>query len=172
MAVHVALLRAVNVGGTASLAMADLKAICEGLGFADVKTYIQSGNVLFRSDLPAAEAAATLDEALRAKLGKAPGVMIRTGAELQAIADRAPFPDAKPNLLHVVFLNEPAPEDALQKLVAPDGEEVLVAGCEIYIHFPDGSGRSKFRLPAAKPGTARNLNTVRKLAALALDMDD
>lgn len=119
MPVHVALLRAVNVGGTGSLPMADLKTICEGLGFADVKTYIQSGNVLFRSDLPAADAAAMLDSALQEKLGKAPGVMIRTGAQLQAIADQAPFPDAKPNLLLVVFLREPAPSDALDKLVAP-----------------------------------------------------
>lgn len=171
MPVHVALLRAVNVGGTSSLAMADLKAICEGLGFTDVKTYIQSGNVLFRSDLPAAEAAKMLDAALQAKLGKAPGVMIRSGAELQAIGDRAPFPGAKPNLLHVVFLPEPAPADALEKLIAPDGEKVQVAGSEIYIHFPNGSGRSKLKLPAAKPGTARNLNTVRKLATLALDME-
>ncbi|OCP07124.1 MULTISPECIES: DUF1697 domain-containing protein [unclassified Ensifer] len=171
MPVHVALLRAVNVGGTTPLAMADLKAICEGLGFADVKTYIQSGNVLFRSDLPSAEVAAMLDGALEKKIGKAPGVMIRTGAELQAIADRAPFPEAKPNLLHVVFLSAPAPADALEKLVAPDGEEVQLAGSEIYIHFPSGSGRSKFKLPAAKPGTARNLNTVRKLASLALEME-
>lgn len=151
--------------------MADLKAICEGLGFADVRTYIQSGNVLFRSGLPSAEAAAMLDDALREKLGKAPGVMIRSGAQLQAIADQAPFPDAKPNLLHVVFLSQPAPADALEKLVAPDGEEVQLAGTEIYIHFPNGSGRSKFKLPAAKPGTARNLNTVRRLAALALEME-
>ncbi|MEI3849947.1 MULTISPECIES: DUF1697 domain-containing protein [Ensifer] len=171
MPVHVALLRAVNVGGTTSLAMADLKAICEGLGFADVRTYIQSGNVLFRSDLPAAKAAEMLDGALLEKFGKAPGVTIRTGAQLQAIADRAPFPDAKPNLLHIVFLSEPAPADAIDKLVAPDGEEVRLAGSEIYIHFPNGSGRSKLKLPAAKAGTARNLNTVRKLAALALEME-
>ena len=89
----------------------------------------------------------------------------------QAIADRAPFPDAQPNLLHVVFLSQPAPADALDKLVAPDGEEARLAGSEIYIHFPNGSGRSKFKLPAAKSGTARNLNTVRKLAALALEME-
>ncbi len=171
MPVHVALLRAVNVGGTSSLSMADLKGICEGLGFADVKTHIQSGNVLFRSDRSAGDVATMLDDALREKLGKAPGVMIRTGAQLQAIADRAPFPDAKPNLLHVVFLSDPPPADALDRLVAPDGEEVKIAGSEIYIHFPNGSGRSKFKLPAAKPGTARNLNTVRKLADLALDME-
>ena len=151
MSVHVALLRAVNVGGTGSLPMADLKAICEGLGFSGIKTYIQSGNVLFRSDLPAAEAAAMLDSALQDKLGKAPGVMIRSGAQLQAIADQAPFPDAKPNLLLVVFLREPAPSDALDKLVAPDGEEAQVAGTEIYIHFPNGSGRPMYVLDDREP---------------------
>lgn len=172
MAIHVALLRAINVGGAGMLAMADLRAICEGLGFSDVKTYIQSGNVLFRSDLPPPEAAAKLDAALGEKLGKAPGVMIRDARQLQAVAKNAPFPDAKTNLLHVVFLPNAAPADALDRLVAPNGEEVQVAGHEIYVHYPGGSGRSKLNLPALKPGTARNLNTVRKLAELAQAMED
>lgn len=171
MPVHVALLRAINVGGTGKLAMADLRAICEGLGFSDVKTYIQSGNVLFRSDFPAPEAAAKLVAALGEKLGKAPGVVIRDARQLQAIADASPFPDAKTNLLHVVFLPNAAPADALDKLVAPDGEEVVVAGHEIYVHYPNGSGPSKMKLPALKTGTARNLNTVRKLAELAQAME-
>ncbi|MDP2732128.1 MAG: DUF1697 domain-containing protein, partial [Hoeflea sp.] len=80
----IALLRAVNVGGTGKLAMTDLKAICEGLGFDDVKTYIQSGNVLFRSALQPEEAGRMLDAALAAKLGKAPGVMVRGCSELEA----------------------------------------------------------------------------------------
>lgn len=172
MSVHVALLRAINVGGTGMLAMADLRAICEALGFSDVKTYIQSGNVLFRSGLPAPDAAAKLDAALGERLGKAPGVMIRDGQQLQVIADASPFPDARSNLLHVVFLPSAAPTDALGKLVAPDGEEVHVAGHEIYVHYPNGSGRSKLKLPALKAGTARNLNTVRKLAELAKAMED
>lgn len=172
MPVHVALLRAINVGGTGMLAMADLRAICEALGFGDVKTYIQSGNVLFRSDLPAPDAAASLASALGEKLGRAPGVMIRNAGQLQAIADTSPFPDAKTNLLHVVFLPDAAPADALDKFVAPDGEEVQIAGHEIYVHYPNGSGRSKMKLPALKTGTARNLNTVRKLAELAKAMEE
>ncbi len=172
MAVHVALLRAINVGGTGKLAMADLRALCEEIGFGDVKTYIQSGNVLFRSDLPALDAAAKLEAALREKLGKAPGVMIRDAGQLHSIAQNSPFPDAKGNLLHVVFLANAAPANALDALVAPDGEEVHVAGHEIYIHFPNGAGQSKLKLPALKTGTARNLNTVRKLADLAKAMED
>ena len=172
MAVHIALLRAVNVGGTGKLSMVDLRSLCEKAGLIDVQTYIQSGNVLFRSDLPAPEAAAKLDAALGEKLGKAPGVMIQNARQLQTVAENAPFPDAKTNLLHVVFLPNAAPADALDRLVAPDGEEVQVAGHEIYVHYPGGSGRSKLKLPALKPGTARNLNTVRKLAEMAQTMED
>lgn len=170
MSVHVALLRAVNVAGTA-LQMTELKSICEQLGFADVKTYIQSGNVLFRSDEGEAAVADKLDEALGQRFGKRPGVMVRTTAELEAIAENAPFPEAKPNFLLVHFFAEPAPADALTKMVAPDGEEAMVAGREIYVHYPNGSGRSRLKLPALKAGTSRNLNTVRKLAELARAME-
>ncbi|MGO8152374.1 DUF1697 domain-containing protein [Rhizobium leguminosarum] len=172
MPVYIALLRAVNVGGTGALPMAELKAICEGLGFSDVKTYIQSGNVLFRSDEAEKTVEERLDEALGKKLGKRPGVMVRNRKELDGIAAKAPFPDAKPNFLLVYFLPEKPPSDALEKMVAPDGEEAKLAGREIYVHYPNGSGRSKLKLPALKPGTSRNLNTVRKLADMAAALED
>ncbi|MEI1252343.1 DUF1697 domain-containing protein [Rhizobium aouanii] len=172
MPVYIALLRAVNVGGTGSLPMAELKAICEGLGFSDVKTYIQSGNVLFRSDEAEETVEERLDEALGKKLGKRPGVMVHSRKELDGIVADAPFPDAKPNFLLVYFLPEKAPDDALEKMVAPDGEEAKLAGREIYVHYPNGSGRSKLKLPALKPGTSRNLNTVRKLADMAAALED
>ncbi|MCJ9673933.1 MULTISPECIES: DUF1697 domain-containing protein [unclassified Neorhizobium] len=170
MTVYVALLRAVNVAGTA-LQMTELKSLCETLGFADVKTYIQSGNVLFRSDEAEAKVADKLDEALGRKFGRKPGVMVRSTGELEAIVENAPFPDAKPNFLLVHFLPEKAAKDALDKMVAPDGEEAVVAGREIYVHYPIGSGKSKLKLPALKPGTSRNLNTVRKLAEMARVME-
>ncbi|AVA20798.1 MULTISPECIES: DUF1697 domain-containing protein [unclassified Rhizobium] len=171
MPVYVALLRAVNVGGTGALPMADLKALCEETGFTDVKTYIQSGNVLFRSDKAEATVQKDLEKALALKMGKSPGVLLRSRRELEAAAEGSPFPHAKPNYLLVNFLPEPAPDDALDKLVAPDGEEVHIAGREIYVHYPDGSGRSKLKLPALKAGTSRNLNTVRKLAEMAREME-
>lgn len=167
----IALLRAINVGGAGKLAMAELKAICEGLGFDDVRTYIQSGNVLFRSAHEPAEAGRMLDAALAAKLGKAPGVMVRGRTELDAIVTANPFPSAMPNYLIVTFLPEKAPADALEKFVAPDGEEAHVADREIYVHYPNGSGRTKMKLPALKPGTGRNINTVRKLAEIAAEME-
>lgn len=171
MTVYAALLRAVNVGGTGALPMTELKAICEALGFSAVKTYIQSGNVLFRSDDAEQAVADRLDEALGRRFGKRPGVMVRTTEELEAIVKNAPFPEAKPNFLLVNFLTEPVPADALDKMVAPDGEEAVVAGREIYVHYPNGSGRSKLKFPALKTATSRNLNTVRKLAELARAME-
>ncbi|KRB50120.1 hypothetical protein ASE04_16240 [Rhizobium sp. Root708] len=171
MTVYVALLRAINVGGTGKLPMATLKAACEELGFSDVKTYIQSGNVLFRADAAEAEVEQKLDDALGRLLGKKPGVMLRSRKELEAVVANTPFADAKPNYLLVTFLPRSAPKDALNGMVAPDGEEAVVAGREIYVHFPIGSGKSKLKLPALKPGTARNMNTVRKLAEMAADME-
>ncbi len=171
MAVYVALLRAVNGGGTGSLPMTELKTICEELGFADAKTYIQSGNVLFRSEEAEKVVEEKLDAALGRTMGKRPGVMVRSRKELDAIVANAPFPQAKPNFLLVYFLPEATASDALEKMVAPDGEEAKLAGREIYVHYPNGSGRSKLKLPALKLGTSRNLNTVRKLAEMATDLE-
>ncbi|MFK0331622.1 DUF1697 domain-containing protein [Rhizobium sp. NPDC090275] len=172
MPVYIALLRAINVGGTGKLPMTELKAICEQLGFTDVKTYIQSGNVLFRADANEADVARALDAALGELLGKKPGVMVRSRKEMEAIVDRAPFPDAKPSFLLISFLPENAPKDALDRIVAPDGEEAVVDGREIYVHYPIGSGKSKLKLPALNAGTSRNINTVRKLAEMAAAMED
>ncbi|WP_275789601.1 DUF1697 domain-containing protein [Pararhizobium gei] len=170
MPVHIALLRAVNVGGTGKLLMAELRSLCEDLGFRDVKTYIQSGNVLFRSELAAADAARLMDGALARIMGKAPGVIVTSGAQLEKIVASNPFPVAKPNYLMINFLPEAPPPDVLKSLVAPDGEEVHVSGSEIYVHYPNGSGRSRLCLPGLRRATARNLNTVQKLAELAAGM--
>ncbi len=172
MTVFVALLRAVNVGGTGMLSMADLKALCEGIGFTDVSTYIQSGNVLFRTADDEATVQARLEQALAEKMGQSPGVILRSREALERAAENSPFPHAKPNCLLVTFLRDEAPKDALDKLVAPGGEEVHIAGREIYVHYPDGSGRSKLKLPALKAGTSRNLNTVRKLAEMARELEE
>lgn len=170
MPVHIALLRAVNVGGTGALPMAELKAICEEIGFSDVATYIQSGNVVFRSGDSADAAGHLLDAALEKRLGKRPGVMIRSAAEMAGIAGKAPFPDAKPSHVLIHFLSTAAPPDALAGMVAPDGEEAVVSGREIYVHYPNGSGRSRLKLAAIKAGTSRNLNTAAKLAAMAAEL--
>jgi len=167
MTAYVALLRAINVGGTGKLPMSDLKAMCEAAGFTKVKTYIASGNVVFESDKTEAQVAVALDKRLADYAGKPVGVMVRTAAEIKDVLDGNPFPDAKPNYTVAIFLDKAPAKDALEGMVAPDGEEARLGKREIYVHYPNGQGRSKLKLPAAKTGTARNINTVEKLAEMA-----
>ena len=166
MTVFAALLRAVNVGGTGALPMADLRALCEAARFKRVRTYIQSGNVVLDSAHPEAKVKAMLEKALAAKMGQPVGVMVRTGAELDAILADNPFPGSEPAKTLVVFLDEAPAANLLDGLVAAGGEEVRLGRREIYVRYPDGQGSSKLKVPGAKTGTARNLNTVAKLAAM------
>jgi len=165
----VALLRAVNVGGTGKLPMADLVAMAENAGFECVRTYIASGNLLFESRSSASEVKETLERALAAYAGKPVGVMVRSAAEMAAVLSANPFPDAAPNRTLVTFLDARPPEDFLDHVVAPGGEEVRGGVREIYVHYGAGMGTSKLRLPAAKAGTARNMNTVARLVAMTAD---
>jgi uncharacterized protein (DUF1697 family) len=107
MATFVALLRAINVGGTGKLPMTELRALCERLGFSDVRTYIASGNVVFGTRLAAPKAKATLEAALLKTLGKPCQVLIRTADELEAAIAANPYPEAAPNQLLVLFLDAP-----------------------------------------------------------------
>ena len=167
MPTHIALLRAINVGGTGKLPMADLRALCGDLGFANVRTYIQSGNVVFESRLAAARAKAALEGALEARLGRRHAVLLRSVAELEGVERRNPFPAADPKRLLVVFLDAPPPRGALDGWKIPGREQLRLDGRELFIHFPDGMGTSKLKVPFADVGTGRNLNTVRALLALA-----
>lgn len=164
---YVALLRAINVGGTGKLAMSDLRAMCEACGFSDVATYIQSGNVVFRSDRSAAEVKQLLEAALEQKLGKPYGAIIRDAAEMASLATAPPFPHAAPNQLLVMFFDVPPAQADVDKVLAPGGEELELRGRELYVHFPMGAGESKLKLPFAKLATARNLNTVRMLVQMS-----
>ncbi len=169
MTVYIALLRAVNVGGTGKLAMTDLKAVCEQAGFAQVRTYIASGNVIFHSGKSAAQVKEALQDGLFDFTGKAIDVIIRTASEMNAVLAANPFPDKAGNRTVAIFLDEPPPENALE-LVSNQTTEVLQLGVrEIYVHYGDGMGDSKLKIPAARAGTARNMNTVAKLAAMALN---
>jgi uncharacterized protein (DUF1697 family) len=166
MTVFVALLRAVNVGGTGRLPMADLVRMAEVLGFREPETYIASGNLIFQWDGTEAEVVSGLGRALADYAGTDVGVVVRTAAELAAVAAANPFPDAQPSRTVVLFLPTPPPPDALGDVVAPDGEEVRPGRRELYVHYPNGMGRSRLKLPAAAHGTGRNMNTVRKLVEL------
>jgi uncharacterized protein (DUF1697 family) len=163
---YAALLRAVNVGGTGKLPMVELREIAARLGFTDVATYIQSGNLVFTSTLSAARAKAALEAALGTRMGKPCAVMVRTAKELQEIDASCPFADAEPARVLVLFLDAKPDATALAS-VKPTGREQLAAGKrEVYIHFPDGMGSSKLKIPFADVGTGRNLNTLRALLRL------
>jgi len=163
----VALLRAVNVGGTGKLPMTELKAFCEAEGFVGVKTYIASGNVVFETGLAEEQVKAALERRLADYAGKPVGVMVRTAAEMRAVLAANPFPDAPPNRTMAIFLDASPPADTLDHVVAPDGEQVRLGTREIYVYYPQGQADTKLKLPAAKMGTARNINTVAKLAEMA-----
>lgn len=167
MAVFIALLRAVNVGGTGKLPMSDLKAICEKAGFSDVRTYIASGNVVFQSNKSEAQVKARLAAELNALMGKPAGVLVRTAGQLAAVLSANPFPKAAPNRTVAIFLDAPPPPDALKTITGQKDEELCVGVREIYVHYGAGMGTSKLKIPAAAPGTARNMNTIARLVAMA-----
>jgi len=166
MTSYACLLRAVNVGGTGKLPMAELRAMCEAAGFTDVRTYIASGNVVLRSASTARQVQATLEAALADYAGKPVAVLVRTAAEMAAVLDANPFADAAPNRVMVIFLDQPPPPDALHQASGLAGEQFVLGRREIYVHYPDGMGDSKLKIPGAKAGTARNLNTVAKLVGM------
>ena len=164
----VALLRAVNVGGTGKLAMRDLEALCRDAGLADVRTYIASGNVVFTSDASEPELKAAIEARLLAHAGKRVGVLIRTAAEMAGVVAGNPFAVAPGNRVTAIFLDNRTSPDMLEGVTGRAPAETLVLGArEIYVHYGSGMAATKLRIPAASEGTARNMNTVSRLAEMA-----
>jgi len=173
---YIALLRGINVGGKNSLPMQDLREILERLGAVDVRTYIQSGNVVFRHDLRfAAELAGKIGAAIRESHGFEPRVLVLEAAELErAMADN-PFPEAEaePKSLHFFFLAAAAEEPAFGRLEQLQGstERFRLRDRVFYLHAPDGIGRSKLAAGVEKSlgvaATGRNFRTVTMLTEMA-----
>lgn len=160
----VALLRAVNLGGFNKIPMADLAAMAKRLGLEQARTYIASGNLIFSSALGESELRIMLEQTVAAEWGKPIGVLVRSAAELADVVARNPWPERPGNRVLVLFADEvPSLEGVRQQ----QGEALALGRREIYIDYVDGVGTSKLVVPAAKAGTARNMNTVRKLAELA-----
>jgi uncharacterized protein (DUF1697 family) len=174
---YVALLRSVNVAGHGRIAMADLTETFLTLGYTDVTTYIQTGNVLFRSPgRSAAALAAAIERQLEQDFGHAPAVVLRTVPDLTRVVGTSPFPKkgADPSRHHVTFLAAPPSEERLAAFTAPPSgrDELTIVGQEVYVHTPDGYAGTKLtgaflerRLGVLS--TTRNWNTVTKLHALA-----
>jgi uncharacterized protein (DUF1697 family) len=180
MSVHIALLRAVNVGGRNSVIMGELRDLLTELGFEGVRSLLQSGNLVFRSRArPGLEIAAFLEKQAAERLDLQTDFLVRTGEEWERIITRNPFEDeAKrdPTRLIVMFLKHPpsaAKVEALQSTIA--GPEIVsIDGEQAYIVYPAGIGRSRLTTTMIEKklgarGTARNWNTVLKLAILAAE---
>jgi uncharacterized protein (DUF1697 family) len=175
---HIALLRGINVGGHKQVAMADLRAMLERLGFHDAQSVLQSGNLVFRSE---GKAGARLEQLLeteaRKRLKLEAAFMIRSAAEWKQLVAENPFPAkarGDPARLVVVFLKEAPGAAAMKALQASIvGREVVRAkGKHLYAVYPDGQGRSKLTNAVIEKqlgtrGTARNWNTVQRLGAVA-----
>ena len=179
MTMFISLFRGINVGGNHKIRMDELKAIHESLGLRDVVTYIQSGNVVFKSDsADSVQLQKQIEESVEKKYGFHIEVMIRTSAELQSIIDKNPFQgqqDKEFKWVVVMFLAdhpETATRDALLKThIGP--EEIFIMDKEVYIYYADGVGRSKLSNNFIEKklkvyGTARNWNTVLQLQKLIL----
>lgn len=172
MTAYVALLRGVNLVGKSTLKMSDLKAIAEELKLEAARTYIASGNLLFASERPEGKLRRMLEDRIQAHMDKTVQVMLRTASEMEAVVRANPFKDAAGNQVQAFFMNEAPPKDLLETVRNRADDERIAAGArEVYVAYGEkGIGRSRLRIPAAEEGTARNMNTVAKLAELAREM--
>jgi uncharacterized protein (DUF1697 family) len=166
MTAYVALLRAVNVGGTGKLPMADLRSMAKACGFTAVRTFIASGNLLFESDLTEAGVKATLEESLADYAGKRIAILVRTAGEIAAIVAANPFPDAHPSRL-LVYFYQTAQSDAVITGCRDIGDERLALGKrELYVDYGDGIRFTRLKIPGKEDKTGRSINSVRRIAAL------
>jgi uncharacterized protein (DUF1697 family) len=174
---YVALLRSVNIGGYGRMAMNDLRGTFGSLGYDDVVTYIQSGNVLFSTSSRSEDAIVeAIENRIAHDFGDSPAVLLRTVTDLRHIGSKSPFAKkgADPARHHVTFLDEAPSKAALQALQLPPSgkDELVVDGREVYVNTPDGYAGTKYtgtfierRLGVVS--TTRNWNTVTKLCELA-----
>lgn len=161
-----ALLRAVNVGGTGKLPMESLRAIGKDCGFDQVRTYIASGNLLFASGDEEIAIRQNLETRLAKSTRQSIDVFVRSIDELEAILAEDPFPDA-PGNRHMVYFQHSAPADDFgDRCRDVNGERVWVRGREVHVDYCLGMRDSRLKFADKAPRTARNMNTVRKLAQL------
>jgi uncharacterized protein (DUF1697 family) len=177
MTTYVALLRAVNVGGRGLVSMATLRDLTASLGFEEPQTVLQSGNLVFRArTAKAASLERMLEGALSTRLGLDTLVVVRDADEWRRIIERNPFPEAArtdpSHLLVMPLKRAPIAADVHALQASIKGREVVgFHGAELYLVYPDGIGRSRLTAAAIEKavgarGTARNWNTVHKLAVL------
>jgi uncharacterized protein (DUF1697 family) len=178
MSVYIALLRGINIGPNKRMKMEKLRVSCEAVGFKNVKTYIQSGNVVCQAGkLPSDVAAKRIEAQIKKDFGFSSDVIVRSEGEMKQIIEGNPLlkePGVDAAKLHVVFLSEVPPSESIKKLqsivLAPD--KVRHKGKEIYFYFPNGvSGSSIWKHNLDRvlgiSGTMRNWKTVNTLHQMA-----
>lgn len=175
MTTYVAWLRGINVGGANKVPMRGLRELFERLGHKNVKTYLQSGNVVFTAKSPAKKISAEIEDAISEAFELRISVILRAQGELEQIIADNPYltKDVRLSWLHVMFLARSPSSQALKKL-DPDRsppDEFMTKGLEVYLRFPNGSGRSKltvdyFERTLGTRATARNCNTIMKVLEL------
>ena len=175
--VNIALLRGINVGGKNKLPMKDLTAMFREAGCEDVRTYIQSGNVVFSAEPELArDIPSLISDSIMSRFGYSVPVVVRTAREIQQIVEVNPFAQAgfEANRLLVFFMAD-LPDKAMVESLDPDrspGDEFAVVGREVYVHYPNGVARSKltnayFDSRLSTTCTGRNWRTVNKLLEMA-----
>jgi uncharacterized protein (DUF1697 family) len=176
MKTWIALFRGINVGGHGKLPMKELVAEMEALGLSDVRTYIQSGNAVFRSErASSSKLAGRLARAIEASHGFLPQVIVLSLEAFEAAAAASPFPksDAADKTVHLLFLSAPATDADVEAMnrVKASSEEFELASTVLYLHTPDGFGRSKLATKVERllgvPATGRNWRSVTKILELA-----
>ena len=160
------MLRAVNVAGTGKLPMSELAAMGSACGFDDVRTFIASGNLLFSSDRDEPGVTKALAERIESYFGKPVPLFVRSGAEMAEVVARNPFTDDKPSRVMAHFIAEPPSEAMLAQARDVAGERIATGPRMIYVSYGEGIGKSRLKLPALAKGTARNMNSVARIAEL------
>src|SRR5712692_9454840 len=182
MAVIISMLRGVNVGGHNKMKMDALRALYESMKLRDARTYVQSGNVIFRTDeRDMARLAKRIEDGIERKFGFQSDVILRTAAEMREVIARNPFAKRRgiePGKLLVSFLASEPGEEARERLrqMKCDPEELRIERRELYIYFPNGMGRSKLQWARLDkilktPGTGRNWNSVTRMLEMAEELE-
>jgi uncharacterized protein (DUF1697 family) len=172
VATYVAFLRGVNLGPTNKISMPALRAMAEDLGYADVATYINSGNLILSSAKKADTVEREISKTIKDTFGRPIDVTVRTPAQLKKILAENPYPDGNPSQVTVAFLTKAPAKDAKDKVaaVAKDYEPFTIAGQQVYVNYSQGIGRSKlaekFSDIIGVSSTVRNIRTVDKVLAL------
>ncbi len=171
MTPYVALLRAVNVSGTGMLPMATLRSFGEDCGFANVRTFIASGNLLFRSDAGEAAARDALAQRVAGFFGKPVPVFVRSAADMRAMVAANPFTDDKPSRVMAYFLDEEPHQAMIDEARDVGGERLALGPRGVYVSYGEGIAKTRLKIPTIRKGTSRNMNSVAKIADLLAGME-